>query len=123
MKLRNYETVFIARQDITSTQVDNLAKHYTQIIKDFGGDVTKTELCGLRNMAYPIKKNNKGHYVLLNISCNNEGIVEMERQMKINEDVIRYLTIKVDVLDSNPSVLMQQRSYRESSSRHEIDEN
>lgn len=120
--MRNYETVFIARQDITSGQVEGLVKHYTNLIKEFGGDVSKTEFCGLRNLAYPIKKNKKGHYVLLNISVKPEGITEMERQMRINEDVLRYLSIKVESLDVNPSPLMQQRNYRDELGRRSSDE-
>jgi small subunit ribosomal protein S6 len=108
-----YETVFIARQDATPGQVETLAQNYTQIIKDHGGEVTKTEFCGLRNLAYRIKKNRKGHYVLMNIACSSEGVKEIERQMRLNEDVLRYLTVKVEALDNNPSPLMQQRHYRE----------
>jgi small subunit ribosomal protein S6 len=120
--MRNYETVFIARQDITSGQVEGLVKHYTNLIKEFGGEVSKTEFCGLRNLAYPIKKNKKGHYVLLNISVKPEGIMEMERQMRINEDVLRYISVKVENLDVNPSPLMQQRNYRDEVGRRTSDE-
>ena len=91
---RFYETIFIARQDITANQVEALAKQYTNVIKEFDGEVTKTEFCGLRNLAYKIKKNRKGHYVLMNIAVKSDGIKEMERQMKINEDVLRYLSIE-----------------------------
>lgn len=105
-----YETVFIARQDLTNPQVEALANTFTQIIKTHKGEVSKTEFCGLRNLAYKIKKNKKGHYVLMNISCLPEGITEMERQMKLNEDTLRHLTLRVESLDPNPSKLMQ-RSY------------
>ena len=110
--MRYYETVFIARQDVTSAQVENMTQHFTAIVKNHGGEVTKTEFCGLRSLAYPIKKNKKGHYVLLNIACAFEGIAEMERQMKLNEDVLRFLSVRVEALDNNPSALMQ-RHYRE----------
>ncbi len=110
--MRYYETVFIARQDVTSAQVENMTQHFTAIVKNHGGEVTKTEFCGLRSLAYPIKKNKKGHYVLLNIACPFEGIAEMERQMKLNEDVLRFLSVRVEALDNNPSALMQ-RHYRE----------
>lgn len=112
-KLRYYETVFIARQDVTSAQVENITQHYTSVVKTHGGEVTKTEFCGLRPLAYPIKKNKKGHYVLLNIAVKPEGIAEVERQMKLNEDILRYLSVRVDALDNNPSALMQQRHYSE----------
>ena len=110
--MKYYETVFVVRQDVTSQQVEALTANLTSIIKEHGGEVTKTEFCGLRPLAYEIKKNKKGHYVLLNIACKHEGIAEIERQMRLNEDVIRFLTINVESLDNNPSALMQ-RNYRE----------
>ena len=110
--MRYYETVFIVRQDLTSTQVESMTQNFTSIIKDHGGEVTKTEFCGLRSLAYPIKKNKKGHYVLLNVACTFKGIAEMERQMKLNEDILRFLSVRVEALDNNPSALMQ-RHYRE----------
>ncbi|MBM3468735.1 MAG: 30S ribosomal protein S6 [Alphaproteobacteria bacterium] len=111
-----YETVFIARQDLTNAQVEALANIFTQIIKSQGGEVSKTEFCGLRNLAYKIKKNKKGHYVLMNISSAPAAIGEMERQMKLNEDILRHLTVRVEALDPNPSKLMQ-RSYNDDRSR------
>ena len=110
--MRYYETVFIVRQDVTSSQVETMTQHFTAIVKEHGGEVTKTEFCGLRALAYPIKKNKKGHYVLLNIACPFKGIAEMERQMKLNEDILRFLSVRVEALDNNPSALMQ-RNYRE----------
>lgn len=107
-----YETVFIARQDLTNAQVETMANTFTQVIKAQGGEVSKTEFCGLRNLAYKIKKNRKGHYVLMNISSEPAGLKEMERQMKLREDVLRHLTIRVEALDPNPSKLMQ-RSYND----------
>jgi len=104
-----YECVFIARQDISSTQVDGLVEIFSQIIADNGGKVTKTEGWGLRTLAYRIKKNRKGHYVLFNVDAPAVAIQEMERNMRINEDVLRYLTIKVDELEEGPSVIMQNR--------------
>ena len=112
--IRSYEMVFIARQDLTSAQVEALVQSYTGIVKEFGGDVTKTEFCGLRNLAYMIKKNKKGHYVLFNISVKPEAIKEIERQMSLNEDILRYLSIRVEELDNTPSPLMQQKSYKDS---------
>jgi len=107
-----YETVFIARQDLTNAQVEAMANAFTKVIKDHGGEVSKTEFCGLRNLAYKIKKNKKGHYVLMNISSKPEGLKEMERQMKLSEDSLRHLTVRVESLDPNPSKLMQ-RAYNE----------
>ena len=113
--MRYYETIFVVRQDATPSQVEALANHYTSLVKEHGGDVSKTEFCGIRPLAYPIKKNKKGHYVLLNIAVVHECIKEMERQMGINEDILRFLTVRVPALDNNPSALMQNRHYRDDS--------
>lgn len=115
--MRFYETVFIVRQDLTTSQVELLAQGYANVIREHGGEVSKTEFCGLRALAYRIKKNRKGHYVLMNITSGVAGVAEMERQMKLNEDILRILTVRVDVLDNNPSPLMQQRSYRDDNYR------
>ncbi len=108
-----YESVFIVRQDATASQVEALANDYTKVIKDHGGEVSKTEFCGLRNLAYRIKKNRKGHYVLMNVTAVPAAINEIERLMRLNENILRYLSVRVDVLDANPSALMQQRNFRE----------
>ena len=120
--MRFYELVFIARQDLTPAQVEGIARHYTSVIKELGGDVSKTEFCGLRTLAYPIQKNNKGHYVLLNVTLSPQGMSEVERQMKINEDLLRYLSIRVNKLDTQPSPLMQQRNYKEELNRKADDD-
>lgn len=108
-----YENVFIARQDISSAAVEGLADKFAGVIAENGGSVSKKEFWGLRNLAYKIKKNRKGHYVLLNIEAPAAAVDEMQRQMKINEDILRYLTIKVEELDANPSAIMQSRSSRD----------
>jgi len=112
-----YETVFIARQDISAAQVEALADGFTQIIQDHGGTVANREYWGLRNISYRIKKNRKGHYVLLNIEGTGPAISEMERTMRINEDVLRYLTVRVEALESVPSVMMQARARGEERDR------
>jgi small subunit ribosomal protein S6 len=104
-----YETVLIARQDISSTQVDALADNFTTILSENGGQVSKREYWGLRNLTYRIKKNRKGHYVLFNIDAPPAAVSEMERTMRINEDVLRYLTIRVDQHEEGPSAIMQNR--------------
>lgn len=114
-----YENVFIARQDISSTAVDALADRFAAIVAENGGSVPKKENWGLRNLSYKIKKNRKGHYVLFNIDAPPAAIQEMERQMRINEDILRFLTVKVDALDPNPSAVMQSRSTREDRPRRE----
>jgi small subunit ribosomal protein S6 len=105
-----YENVFIARQDISATQAEALTEQFAALIAEQGGKVTKKESWGLRNIAYRIKKNRKGHYTLLNIEAPPAAIVEMERQMRINEDVLRYLTVRVDALEEGPSAMLQSRS-------------
>ncbi|HCU06392.1 MAG TPA: 30S ribosomal protein S6 [Holosporales bacterium] len=116
---RFYETVFIARQDITANQVDTMAQGFNQMIKDAGGQVAKTELCGLRNLAYPIKKNKKGHYVLMNFAVDSDTVKEMERTMRLDENVLRYMTVRAECLDKNPSVLMQQKSFKETVTKYD----
>ena len=108
-----YENVFIARQDISGAQVDALADGFTQLIAEQGGEVKKREYWGLRNLAYRMNKNRKGHYVLFNIDAPAPAIAELERTMRINEDVIRYLTLRVDALEEAPSAVMQSRGSRE----------
>ena len=106
----NYETVFIARQDITSVQVEELVESFEKTIVDGGGIVPKKESWGLKTLAYKIKKNRKGHYVMSHIDAPAKAIHEMERQMRINEDVIRYLTMKVDAFEDGPSLMLKSHS-------------
>lgn len=103
-----YEHVFLARQDLAQAQVDALAETATKIVEDNQGKVTKTENWGLRSLAYRIAKNRKAHYVMLNIDAPAGVVAELERQTQINEDVIRYMTIKVDELEGGPSVMMRK---------------
>ena len=118
-----YESVFIARQDIAAPQVETLTENITKIIEDEGGSVLKTEHWGLRSLAYRIKKNRKGHYVLLNVDSPASAIAEMERQMRINEDILRYLTIKLDAFEEGPSVMMQSRQRDDRPRRYDNDSN
>lgn len=104
-----YETVFIARQDISGPQVDALADQFTAIVTEQGGEVKKRESWGLRNLAFRIKKNRKGHYVLFNLDAPAPAVTEMERNMRLNEDILRYLTIRVEELEEAPSAVLQNR--------------
>ena len=104
-----YEHVFLARQDLSQAQVDALAQTATEIVEQNEGKVTKTETWGLRNLAYKIQKNRKAHFVLLNIDAPAGVVAELERQTSINEDIIRYLTVRVDELESGPSVMMRKQ--------------
>ena len=103
-----YEHVFLARQDLSQAQVDALAATATEIVEANKGQVTKTETWGLKNLAYKIQRNRKAHFVLLNIDAPAGVIAELERQTKINEDVIRWLTIRVDEHETEPSVMMRK---------------
>jgi small subunit ribosomal protein S6 len=104
-----YENVFIARQDISSNQVEALGETFANIISANGGQVTKREFWGLKNLSYRVKKNRKGHYVLFNIDAPAAAVHEMERNMRISEDVLRYLTIRVEELEEGPSAMLQSR--------------
>jgi len=117
-----YEHVFLARQDLSQSQVDALAAAATKIIEDNEGKVTKTETWGLRSLAYKIQKNRKAHFVLLNVDGPTNVVAELERQTSINEDVIRFLTIRVDELENEPSVMMRKQD-RERRPRRDRDAN
>ncbi|MDE1900243.1 MAG: 30S ribosomal protein S6 [Alphaproteobacteria bacterium] len=103
-----YETIFIARQDVPTTQVEALAKAFTDIIVKDSGSVKKTEQWGLRNLAYRINKNKKGHYVLMNIDAPAAAIAEMERNMGLNEDVLRFMTVRVEEHEEGPSAVLRK---------------
>ena len=113
-----YEHIFLARQDLSQAQVDALAATATGIIEENAGKVMKTETWGLKNLAYKIKRNRKAHYVMLNIDAPAGVVAELERQTSINEDVIRFLTIRVDELEEGPSAQMRKQD-RERRGRRE----
>jgi len=104
-----YENIFIARQDVTSAQVEGLVEHFAGIVTAQGGNVTKKEFWGLKSLSFRIKKNRKGHYVLLNIDAPPAAVIEMERNMRIHEDVLRHLTVRVEALEEGPSAMLQSR--------------
>ena len=116
-----YENVFIARQDISAAQVEAIADQFATLVAEQGGQVTKREYWGLRNISYRIKKNRKGHYMLFNLDAPPAAVNELERNMRINEDVLRYLTVRVDELEAGPSVVMQSRSRGEDRDRRRGD--
>jgi small subunit ribosomal protein S6 len=116
-----YENVFIARQDISSAQVDALADAFSEVITGAGGQIHRREYWGLKSLQYRIKKNRKGHYVLLNIEAASEAMQEMERQMRLNEDLLRHLTVRTDELPEGPSVMTQGRGDRERANRDSDD--
>jgi small subunit ribosomal protein S6 len=112
-----YEHVFLARQDLAQAQVDALAETATNIIESNGGKVVRTETWGLRNIAYRIQKNRKAHYVALDFEAPAPVVAELERQTQINEDVIRYMTIRVDAHEQGPSAMMRRNERSERGDR------
>ena len=104
-----YEHVFLARQDVSAQQVETLVEQFKGLIEGAGGSVGKIENWGLRTLAYRIKKNRKAHYTLMNITAPHAAVAEMERQMGLSEDVLRFMTFKMDELDEEPSAMMQKR--------------
>jgi small subunit ribosomal protein S6 len=103
-----YEHVFLARQDISAQQVDGLVNTYRALLEENGGNIGKTEYWGLKSLSYKIKKNRKAHYTLLNIEAPHQAVAEMERQMRLSTDVIRFLTIRVDEHETGPSAMMRR---------------
>lgn len=104
-----YENIFIVRQDMSPGQVEALADTYSALVEGAGGKIVKRELWGLKSLAYRIKKNRKGHYVMLDMESNGDTVVELERQMRLSEDVIRFMTVRLDEVDDAPSPMMARR--------------
>ena len=104
-----YEHIYLARQDVSAQQVEELTNALTEVLSQGGGKVTKNEYWGLKSLSYRIKKNRKAHYSLLNIDAPAAAVAEMERQMRINEDILRFMTVRVDELEEGPSAMMQKR--------------
>ena len=108
-----YEHVFIARQDLSNAQAEGLIEHFGQVLKDNGGNVIGSEYWGLKTMAYKIHKNRKGHYAYVRSDSPAPAVQEMERLMRLHEDVMRVLTVKVDAHEEGPSAVLQARSQRD----------
>lgn len=118
-----YENVFVARQDLAPNQVEALSERFSNIIRDNGGQVGKAEYCGVRNLTYLIKKNRRGHYVVMNITAPAAAVKEMERVMGLNEDLLRFMTLRVDEHEKAPSALFKSTRYqREESAPRDGDE-
>ena len=114
-----YECVILARQEVSAPQVEALVEEFSNVLTQGGGNVAKKEFWGLRNIAYRVKKNRKAHYVLLNIDSPSAAVKEMERQMSLNEDVLRYLTVRVEELEEGPSAMMQAKNSRDDRPRRD----
>jgi small subunit ribosomal protein S6 len=102
-----YEHIFMVRQDASNAQVDGLTQHFKSVIEGGGGKIGKTEYWGVKTLTYRIRKNRKAHYTLMNLDAPPAAVKEMERQMSINEDVIRFITLKVDELEEGPSAMLR----------------
>ena len=112
-----YESVLIARQDISAGQVDTLADEMEKIITDNGGSVARREYWGLRSLTYRMKKNRKGHYVMFNLDAPSDAVQEMERNLRLHEDVLRYMTIRLDELRADPSPMAHGKTDRDRADR------
>ena len=112
-----YEHVFLARQDLSSQQVESLVEQYKGVIEANGGSLGRVENWGLKSLTYRIKKNRKAHYTLMDITAPAAAIQEMERQMGLSEDVLRFMTIRVEAHEEGPSAMMQKRDDREREGR------
>ena len=112
-----YEHIFMARQDVTPQQVEAMVDQYKGVIEQNGGSIDKTEMWGVKSLAYRIKKNRKAHFTMFNLNAPARAVAEMERQMRINEDILRFMTIKVEELETEPSVMMQKRDRDERKDR------
>ena len=112
-----YEHIFMARQDVTPQQVEAMVDQYKGVIEGNGGKVEKTEMWGVKSLAYRIKKNRKAHFTMFNLDAPPAAVAEMERQMRISEDILRFMTVRVDKLETDPSVMMQKRDRDERKDR------
>jgi small subunit ribosomal protein S6 len=104
-----YEHVYLARQDVSAQQVEALSEQFKAIIEQHGGKVEKIEYWGVKSLAYRINKNRKAHFTLFNLDASASAVAEMERQMRINEDVLRFLTVRIEELEQGPSAMMRKR--------------
>ncbi|MBV9569127.1 MAG: 30S ribosomal protein S6 [Hyphomicrobiales bacterium] len=107
-----YEHIFMSRPDVTAQQVEGLIEQYKAVIEGGGGKIAKQEYWGVKSLAYKIRKNRKAHFTLLNLDAPHAAVAEMERQMRLSEDVIRFLTIRVEEHEEGPSIMMQKRDDR-----------
>ena len=114
-----YENTLIVRQDMSSQEVEKITESFTKIVNDNKGKIVKKEYWGLCNLAYKVNKNKKGHYVFLGVDAESSAIDELQRQLKLSEDVIRNLTVRVDEISKDPSPLMAKKSYAKKPTKRE----
>ena len=111
--MKCYETIYLARQELSSGQVEKLTEEITKIIESFKGRIAKAEYWGLKTLAYRINKNRKAHYTLFHIECPAEAIHEMERQMRLHEDILRYMSVAIEAVEDGPSIMMLRKSEKD----------
>ena len=111
--MRLYENIFIGRQDLSQQQVEALGVSLGLLVTQNGGEVVRSEYCGLRNLAYPIKKNHKGHYYIIQMKASSAIVAELNRTMRINEDIIRHLIVKVEAFDNKENLISQAKTYHD----------
>lgn len=115
-----YETVLIARQELTTKQVEDLTTQLSDLLTKQGGKILKTEQWGLRQLAYRIKKNRKGHYVLIESDASGAAIIELERNMRLNEDILRYMSIRLDAPSKGQSAILNKETYEDRFERNDL---
>ncbi len=114
-----YETVLIARQELTAKQVEDMTTQFSELLTKQGGKILKTEQWGLRQLAYRIKKNRKGHYVLIESDASGPAIIEMERNMRLSEDVLRYMSIRLEAPSTSQSAILNKETYEDRFERND----
>lgn len=117
-KMSLYEVIFIGRQDLSQQQMEALGVSLGLFVEQNAGEIARSEYCGFRELAYIVKKNQKGHYFIMQIKASSETISELDRQMRFNEDIIRYLIVKVDKFESKDNIISQVKSYNDDVSSH-----
>ncbi|WP_407526584.1 30S ribosomal protein S6 [Methylobacterium oryzisoli] len=115
--MTQYRSLLLMAENATPQQIEAVSEHLTEVVFENGGKVEKTEIWGMKSLAYRIKKNRKAHFALLNIDAPPAALAEMERQMRISEDILRFLTIRVEALEAEPSAMMQKRDRDEHQDR------
>ena len=115
-----YENIFIGRQDLSQQQIEALGVSLGLFVSQNGGEVVRGEYCGLRKLAYPIKKNHKGHYYIIQMKATGAIVAELSRNMKINEDIIRHLIVKVDAFEDKENLISQAKTYGDDAATKDI---
>ena len=119
-KMTLYENIFIGRQDLSQQQIEALGVSLGLYVSQNGGEVVRGEYCGLRKLTYPIKKNHKGHYYIIQMKANREIVSELDRVLKVNEDIVRHLIVKVDAFENKENLISQVRVFSEDTATKDV---